>query len=96
MSTGVSILIDPLAVNSQTNPGARQVAIQERVTGSLLLTFSTDVTRHKSQTVDGSTDLNKRTSVTVLRDQNGGYGIELRVHKVFSHHLPSRLESLRW
>ncbi len=81
--TGISQLsIDPLAVNSQGNPGA-QVAIQERVTGSLLLTFSTDVTSTQSQTVELQYDLSKRTSVTVLRDQNGGYGIELRVHKVF-------------
>ena len=81
--TGVSQLtIDPLALNSQGNPGA-QVAIQERVTGSLLLTFSTDVTSTQSQTVELQYDLDKRTSVTVLRDQNGGYGIELRVHKVF-------------
>ncbi len=81
--TGISQLtIDPLALNSQGNPGA-QVAIQERVTGSLLLTFSTDVTSTQSQTVELQYDLNKRTSVTVLRDQNGGYGIELRVHKAF-------------
>ena len=81
--TGISQLtIDPLAVNNQGNPGA-QVAIQERVTGSLLLTFSTDVTSTQSQTVELQYDLDKRTSVTVLRDQNGGYGIELRVHKVF-------------
>lgn len=81
--TGISQLtIDPLALNSQGNPGA-QVAIQERVTGSLLLTFSTDVTSTQSQTVELQYDLDKRTSVTVLRDQNGGYGVELRVHKVF-------------
>jgi translocation and assembly module TamB len=81
--TGVSQLtIDPLALNSQGNPGA-QVAVQERVTGSLLLTFSTDVTSTQGQAVELQYDLDKRTSVTVLRDQNGGYGIELRVHKVF-------------
>jgi translocation and assembly module TamB len=81
--TGISQLtIDPLALNSQGNPGA-QVAIQERVTGSLLLTFSTDVTSTQSQTIELQYDLNKRMSVSVLRDQNGGYGIELRVHKVF-------------
>jgi translocation and assembly module TamB len=81
--TGISQLtIDPLALDTQGNPGA-QVAIQERVTGSLLLTFSTDVTGTQSKTVELQYDLNKRTSVTVLRDQNGGYGIELRLHKVF-------------
>jgi len=27
--------------------------------------------------------VNKKTSVTVLRDQYGGYGIDVRLHKVF-------------
>jgi translocation and assembly module TamB len=81
--TGISqVTIDPLATSSQGNPGS-QVAIQERVTGSLLLTFSTDVTSTQSQTVELQYQLNKRVSVTVLRDQNGGYGIDLRVHKEF-------------
>jgi translocation and assembly module TamB len=81
--TGISQLtIDPLALDSQGNPGA-QVAIQERVTGSLLVTFSTDVTQTQSQTVEVQYQLNTRASVTVLRDQNGGYGIDLRFHKVF-------------
>lgn len=81
--TGISQLtIDPLAMNNQGDPGA-QVAIQERVTGSLLLTFSTNVTSTQGQTVQLRYDLNKRLSVTVLRDQNGGYGIDLRLHKVF-------------
>jgi translocation and assembly module TamB len=81
--TGISQLtIDPLATNSQGDPGA-QIAVQERVTGSLLLTFSTNVTSTQSQTVQLRYDLNKRVSVTVLRDQNGGYGIDLRLHRVF-------------
>ncbi len=81
--TGISQLtIDPLAANSQGNPGA-QIAIQERVTGSLLLTFSTDVTQTQSETVELQYQLNKRLSLTVLRDQNGGYGIDLRLHKEF-------------
>lgn len=81
--TGISQLtIDPLAANSQGNPGA-QIAVQERVTGSLLLTFSTDVTSTQSQTVEVQYQLNKKVSVTVLRDQYGGYGIDLRLHKEF-------------
>jgi len=81
--TGISQLtIDPLAANVQRNPGA-QVALQERVTGSLLLTFTTDVTSTQAQTVELQYQMNKRWSVTVLRDQNGGYGIDVRLHKEF-------------
>jgi len=81
--TGISqVKIDPLATSNSGQPG-QQVAIQERVTGSLLFTFSTNVTTTQGQTVELQYDLNRRVSVTVLRDQNGGYGIDLRWHKVF-------------
>jgi translocation and assembly module TamB len=81
--TGISqIILDPLATNSSGDPGA-QIAIQERVTGSLLFTFSTNVTSTQSEAVQLQYDLNKRWSVTGLRDQNGGYGLTLRLHKVF-------------
>jgi translocation and assembly module TamB len=81
--TGISqVSIDPLATNTSGDPGA-QVAIQERVTGSLLFTFSTNVTTTQGQSVQLQYQLNKRVSVTVLRDQNGGYGIDLRLHRDF-------------
>jgi translocation and assembly module TamB len=81
--TGISqISIDPLATNSNGDPGA-QIAIQERVTGSLLFSFSTNVTTTQGQTVELQYELNKRMSVTVMRDQNGGYSIDLGWHKVF-------------
>ena len=81
-SVGISQLtIDPLAGSSQ-NPGA-QVAIQQRVTGNLLLTFSTDVTSTQSETVQLQYQLDPRWQVTVLRDQNGGYGMMIRLHTEF-------------
>ena len=82
--TGISQLsIDPLATNSQgSNPGS-QVAIQERVTGSLLLTISTDVNSTQNQLIELQYQLNQRTSITILRDQYGGYGIDVRLHKSF-------------
>jgi hypothetical protein len=53
------------------------------VTGSLLLTISTDVTNTQSQTVELEYQVNRRTSITALRDQNGGYAIGVRVHREF-------------
>jgi translocation and assembly module TamB len=80
---GISQLtIDPLATDAQGNPGT-QVAIQQRITGSLLFTFSTDVTSTQSATVELQYQLNKQVSITTLRDQNGGYAIGLRLHKQF-------------
>jgi translocation and assembly module TamB len=80
---GISQLtIDPLAGNSQSNPGA-QVAIQQRVTGKILLTFSTDVTSTQNQAIQVQYQVKKGLSVSVLRDQYGGYAADVRIHKTF-------------
>jgi translocation and assembly module TamB len=81
--TGISQLtIDPLASNSQANPGG-QVAIQQRVTGNILLTFSTDVTSTQNQAVQVQYQAKKNLSVSALRDEYGGYAIDVRIHKSF-------------
>ena len=81
-ATGLSQLtIDPLAGNSQ-NPGA-QVAVQQRVTGSILLSFSTDVTSTQRQTIEVQYQPKKQIKISVVRDEYGGYGIDVRLHKVF-------------
>lgn len=80
---GISqITIDPLATDNSGDPGA-QIALQERITGSLLFTFSTNVTTTQGETVELQYQLNPRISVTAIRDQNGGYALDLRWHKVF-------------
>ncbi len=80
--TGISQLtLNPLAGNNQ-NPGS-QVAIQQRVTGNLLLTFSTDITNAQNESIQIQYQINKKVGVSVLRDENGGYGIDVHYHKVF-------------
>lgn len=53
------------------------------MTGNILVTFSTDVTSTQATTVQLQYRTSKQTSVTVLRDQNGGYAVSLRIHKTF-------------
>ena len=80
---GISQLtIDPLAASNTANPTS-QVSIQQRVTGNILLTFSTDVTSTQATSVQLQYRTSRQTSVSVLRDQNGGYAIDLRIHKTF-------------
>ena len=80
--TGISQLtLNPLAGNNQ-NPGS-QVAIQQRVSGNILLTFSTDITSAQNESIQVQYQARKNVSVSVLRDENGGYGIDIRYHKVF-------------
>ena len=80
---GISQLsIDPSLGGNQQDPGAR-VAIQQRVSGNLLVTFSTDVTSTQSEAVEVEYQPKKQVSFSVLRDQNGGYAIGVRLHKTF-------------
>jgi translocation and assembly module TamB len=80
--TGISQLtFNPLAGNNQA-PGA-QVAVQQRVTGNILLTFSTDVTSAQNQSIQVQYRLKRNFTVSALRDENGGYGFDVRYHKAF-------------
>jgi translocation and assembly module TamB len=80
--TGISRLtIDPLLGDTR-NPGA-QVGVQQRVTGSILVTFSSDVTSTQRQSIQLQYQPNRRWRVSVLRDQNGGYGLDVGFHKAF-------------
>jgi translocation and assembly module TamB len=80
---GISQLsIDPLAGTNSNDPGS-QISVQQRVTGNLLLTFSTDVTSTQNQAVQLQYEVKRNVSLSVLRDQNGGYAIDVRVRKDF-------------
>ena len=71
---GISQLqIDPsLGASDSQNPGAR-IAIQQRVTSSLFVTFATDVTSTQREAIEIEYQLNPRWSVSGVRDQNGGF-----------------------
>ena len=81
--TGISqITIDPLVTNSQANPGS-QIAVQEQISGSLLLTFSTDVTNTQADTVEVQYTTPQHVRISILRDYNGGYALDVRLRKTF-------------
>ena len=78
---GVSQLsIDPQLGSSQQNPGAR-VAVQQRVTSKMFVTFSTDVTSTESQIVQLEYQVNRKTSFSAVRDQNGGFSFQTTFRK---------------
>lgn len=80
---GISQLaITPILASAQQNPGA-QVAIQQRVSGRLLVTFTTNTAQTQSTAVQVQYQLGGGLSVSALRDQNGGYGVDLHLHKSF-------------
>jgi translocation and assembly module TamB len=81
---GVSQLqIDPgLGTDNGQNPGAR-VAIQQRVTSNLLVTFATDITSTQRQAIQIEYKFNPKWSVSATRNQNGGFGVDGRYRKDF-------------
>jgi translocation and assembly module TamB len=81
--TGISGLqIDPLIGGNNTNPSAR-LGIQKQVTKNFTFTFSTDVTLPQSEIVQGEYQLNKRWSVSVTRNESGGFAVDGRFHTNF-------------
>ncbi len=82
--TGISqITIDPLVTDSTGANAGSQIGIQERVSGSLLLTFSTSVTNTQAQTVQVQYSASKNVRISILRDYNGGYALDIRFRKTF-------------
>jgi translocation and assembly module TamB len=81
---GVSQLqIDPgIGSDNGQTPGAR-IAIQQRVTSNLLVTFATDVTSTQHQAIQVEYKFNPRWSVSGTRNQNGGFGVDGRYRKDF-------------
>jgi translocation and assembly module TamB len=81
---GVSQLqIDPgLGSDNGENPGAR-IAIQQRVTSNLFVTFASDVTSTQRQAVQIEYKFNPRWSVSGTRNQNGGFGVDGKYRKDF-------------
>jgi translocation and assembly module TamB len=78
---GISQLsIDPVLGSSQQSPGAR-VAIQQRVTSKVFVTFSTDVTSTEREIIKLEYQVNRRTSFNAVRDQNGGFSFETTFRK---------------
>jgi len=84
---GISQLsVDPVlggAGSSGTaNKGAR-VTIQQRVTGNLFMTFSTDVTTTQDQVIQLQYKVSPKLSFSGTRDQNGGFAFDTRIRKTW-------------
>jgi translocation and assembly module TamB len=78
---GISQLsIDPELGSSQQSPGAR-IAIQQRVTSKVFVTFATDVTSTQQQAVKVEYQVSPRASFSAVRNQNGGFSFETQFRK---------------
>jgi translocation and assembly module TamB len=75
-----SLSIDPTLGGNNSDPGAR-IAMQKRVTNGFLFTFATDVTSTQRELIQGEYQFTKRWSVSVTRDENGGFAVDGKYHK---------------
>ncbi len=80
---GISQLsINPVLANgtSQGPPGAN-ITIQQRVTGNLFITFSSNVASTQSQVIQGQYQVTPRVAVSATRDPNGGFAMDTIIKK---------------
>lgn len=82
---GISQLsINPvLAGNSNQGPPGANITIQQRVTGNLFVTFSTNVASTQSQIIQGQYQLSPRVALSATRDQNGGFAVDTLIKKTW-------------
>jgi translocation and assembly module TamB len=80
---GISHLsVDPTLGGNGQSPGAN-ITIQQRVTGKIFVTFSTDITSTQNQVIQLQYQATPRVSISGTRDQNGGFGFDTRIKKTW-------------
>ena len=82
---GISQLsINPVLAGgtSQGPPGAT-VTIQQRVTGNLFVTFSSNVASTQNQTIQGQYQVSPRLAISTTRDQSGGIAVDAQIKKTW-------------
>lgn len=82
-AAGISQLsISPvLAGTSNQGPPGANITIQQRVTGNLFVTFSTNVATTQDQTIQGQYQVSPRVAISATRDPNGGFAVDTLIKK---------------
>ncbi|MGA9584778.1 MAG: hypothetical protein WBQ95_05585, partial [Terracidiphilus sp.] len=66
--------------NGQGSAGAN-ITVQQRVTGNLFVTFSSNLTTTQGQTVQGQYQATPRVAISATRDPNGGFALDTLIKK---------------
>jgi translocation and assembly module TamB len=82
-AAGISQLsISPvLAGGTAAGPPGANITIQQRVTGNLFVTFSTNVATTQGQTIQGQYQVSPRVAISATRDPNGGFAVDTIIKK---------------
>ena len=79
---GISQLsVNPVLANSGGQNAGANITIQQRITGNLFVTFSSNVTTTQGQTIQGQYQVTPSVAVSATRDPNGGFAVDALIKK---------------
>ena len=81
---GISQLsISPVLGNSSNQGAGANITIQQRVTGNLFITFSTNTATTQSDVIQGQYQITPKVAVSATRDPNGGFAVDTLITKTW-------------
>jgi translocation and assembly module TamB len=81
---GISQLsINPVLANGNSQGTGANITIQQRVTGNLFVTFTSNVGTTQTQTIQGQYQLSPRVALSATRDPNGGFAFDALIKKTW-------------
>jgi translocation and assembly module TamB len=79
---GISQLsVNPVLANGGGQDAGANITIQQRVTGNLFITFSSNVTNNEGQTIQGQYQVTPSVALSATRDPNGGFAVDALIKK---------------
>lgn len=79
---GISQLsVNPVLANGSGQNAGANITIQQRVTGNLFITFSSNVTTTQGQTIQGQYQVTPGVALSATRDPNGGFAVDALIKK---------------
>jgi translocation and assembly module TamB len=70
------------STGSEQNPGAR-VTVEQQIAHDLTITYVSNVSSTQEQIIQVEYNVNRSVSIVALRDQNGTFGIDVKIKKRF-------------
>jgi translocation and assembly module TamB len=70
------------STSSEQNPGAR-VTVEQQIAHDLTITYVSNVSSTQEQIIQVEYNVNRSVSIVALRDQNGTFGIDVKIKKRF-------------
>ena len=81
-STSNAIVRSALSAGASQNAAAR-VTVEQQVARNLTITYVSNVGSTQQQVIQVEYNVNRNISIVALRDQNGTFGIDVKIKKRF-------------